>query len=103
MRKPPLVRYGSFRTSSALSVLSALVIGALAVGACVEQDDEKPTEDDMKVAKQNILTAAPTPKSPVTADMDGKLVSLGLDTDAATVEPGKDIKLTHYWKLVTPP
>jgi hypothetical protein len=87
--------------------LSALVIGALTVGAlaaaCVEQDDEKPTEDDMKTAKQNILTTAPTPKFPVNADLDGKLTYIGLDADPATVEPGKDIKLTHYWKLVGPP
>src|SRR5215813_1932107 len=76
--------------------------GVLAL-ACVEQDDEKPTEDDMKIAKQNILTTAPTPKFPVNADLDGKLVYLGLDTDAPTIEPGKDVKLTHYWKLVAPP
>src|SRR3954452_18756457 len=85
--------------------LMALNLAALAAGAasCVEQDDEKPTDDDMKVAKSNILTTAPTPKLPVNADLDGKVVYLGLDTDAQTVEPGKDFKLTHYWKLVAPP
>jgi len=72
-------------------------------GACVEQDDEKPNEEDMKVAKQNILATAPTLKYPVNADLDGKLVYLGLDVDPPIVEPGKDVKLTHYWKLVASP
>jgi hypothetical protein len=76
---------------------------ALLVGACVEQDDEKPTDEDMKVAKQNILTSAPAPKYAVNADLDGKVVYLGLDVDPATPEPGRDIKLTHYWKMVASP
>jgi hypothetical protein len=73
------------------------------IGACVEQDDEKPNDDDMKVAKQNILATAPTPKFPVNADLDGKVVYLGLDADPATAEPGHDVKLTHYWKVVALP
>jgi hypothetical protein len=76
---------------------------ALLVGACVEQDDEKPNDDDMKVAKQNILATAPTPRYAVNADLDGKVVYLGLDVDPATPEPGKDVKLTHYWKMVSSP
>jgi len=43
----------------------------------------------MKVAKQNILTTAPTPKYAVNADLDAKIVYLGLDVEPATVEPGK--------------
>jgi len=88
------------RTLAAILSLSA----ALAVAAaCVEQDEDKPSEDDMKAAKQNILTAAPTPRFPVNADLDGKLVYLGLDVDPATIEPGKDVKVTHYWKVVAAP
>lgn len=71
--------------------------------ACVEQEEDKPTEDDMKVVKQNILTTAPTPKHAVNADLDGKVVYLGLDVDPAEIEPGKEVKLTHYWKLVASP
>ena len=56
----------------------------------------------MKVAKQNILTTAPTPKYAVNADLDGKVVYLGLDVDPPPIEPGKDVKLTHYWKVVSP-
>ncbi|HEY2903211.1 MAG TPA: carbohydrate-binding family 9-like protein [Polyangia bacterium] len=82
--------------------LAACAVSLLSA-ACVEQDDDKPTEEDMKVAKQNILTTAPTPKYPVNADLDGKVVYLGMDTDPAVMEPGKDFKLIHYWKLVASP
>ncbi len=83
-------------------VVASLSLAALFAGACVEQDEDKPSEDDMKVAKQNILTTAPTPKFPVNADLDGKIIYLGMDAEPAVVEPGKDVKLTHYWKVVAP-
>ena len=70
---------------------------------CVEQDEDKPTTDDLAVAKQNVLQTAPAPRYPVNADLDGKAVYLGLDVEPVPVEPGKDVKLTHYWKLVSPP
>ena len=78
------------------------VTATMLLGACVEQDDDKPNDEDMKVAKQNLLATAPTPKYAVNADLDGKVVYLGLDVDPATPEPGRDIKLTHYWKVVAP-
>jgi hypothetical protein len=78
------------------------VVAILSAG-CVEQDDEKPNDDDMKVAKQNILATAPTPKYAVNADLDGKLVYIGMDVDPPNPEPGHDIKLTHYWKMVASP
>jgi hypothetical protein len=80
-----------------------LVFVSLAAIACVQQEEEKPTADDMAIAKQNILTTPPTPRYPVNADLDGKVVYLGLDVDVVPVEPNKDVTLTHYWKLVTPP
>ena len=57
----------------------------------------------MAAAKQNILTTPPTPKYAVNADLDGKVVYLGLDVDHVPIEPGKDVTLTHYWKLVASP
>jgi hypothetical protein len=80
-----------------------MALACLLAAACVEQEEDKPSEEDMKFAKQHILTAAPTPKYPVNADLDGKLAYLGLDVDAQTIEPGKDVKLTHYWKMVASP
>lgn len=74
----------------------------MASGACVEREDEKPSEEDMKFVQANILTTAPTPKFPVNADLEGKVVYLGVDVEPATVTPGKELKLTHYWKAVAP-
>jgi hypothetical protein len=71
--------------------------------ACIEQDEEKPTADDMAVAKQNVLATAPSPRFPVNADIDGKFTYLGLDVGGVPIEPGKDVTLTHYWKLVAAP
>ena len=91
----------SSRASRFLPVFLLVSVSALA--ACVEQDDDKPSVDDMEAAKQNVLTTAPTPRYPVNADLDGKVVYLGLDVDPVPVEPGKDVTLTHYWKLVASP
>ncbi|MDX2024269.1 MAG: carbohydrate-binding family 9-like protein [Deltaproteobacteria bacterium] len=76
---------------------------ALAGTGCVEQQDDKPTAEDMTFVKQHLLSAAPSPKIAVNADLDGKVVYLGMDADPVPVEPGKDVKLTHYWKVVSPP
>ena len=85
--------------SAPLALKTAIPLCVLLL-ACVEQDDDKPTAEDMAAAKQNILTTAPTPKYAVNADLDGKIVYLGLDVDHVPIEPGKDVTLTHYWKLV---
>ncbi len=86
------------------AVVAALVSASWAgtVG-CVEQDDDKPTEEDMKTVRANLLTTPPSPKGVVNADLDGKLIYLGMDFDPPVAEPGKEIKLTHYWKSVASP
>jgi len=83
--------------------MAVVVAGVATASACVEQDDEKPSDDEMKAVRGNLLTAAPTPKHAVNADLDGKLVYLGLDTEPDVAEPGKELKLTHYWKMVASP
>ncbi len=92
----------STKTLAVRWLTASLAVAALFGSACVEQDEDKPSDDDMKVAKQNILTTAPTPKFAVNADFDGKIIYLGMDADPAVVEPGKDVKITHYWKVVAP-
>ena len=57
----------------------------------VEQDADKPTPQDLAYAKQSLLTTAPTPRYPVNADLDGKVVYLGLDANPVPAEPGKAI------------
>jgi hypothetical protein len=90
--------------------LSACLRGGIAVallgasfGACVEQDDDKPTEEDLKVVRQNLLPAPPAPKYVVNADLDGKITYLGMDTEPAVAEPGKELRISHYWKVVAAP
>jgi hypothetical protein len=100
MRQALVRKPGMRRAPLALTIAIPL---ALLSFACVEQDEDKPTAADMAAAKENILTTAPTPKYPVNADLDGKLVYLGLDVDQVPIEPGKDVTLTHYWKLVASP
>jgi hypothetical protein len=91
-----------FPLAARLLTLSLSLFATVGAVSCVEQDDEKPTADDMAVAKQNILTTAPTPRYPVNADLDGKAIYLGLDVDPVPIDPGKEITLTHYWKVVAP-
>jgi hypothetical protein len=88
-----------------LAVVSCLpvLLSAVPLVGCVEQDENKPTADDLATAKQNILSVAPTPRYPVNADLDGKLVFLGLDVDPLPAEAAKDLKLTQYWKVIAPP
>ncbi len=81
----------------------ALGVALGVLGACVEQAEEKPTPEDLDFIKKNILTTAPTPQFPVNANIDNKVVYLGLDVSMNPVEPGKDVKLTHYWKVLAPP
>ncbi|HVV50391.1 MAG TPA: carbohydrate-binding family 9-like protein, partial [Polyangia bacterium] len=82
-----------------LAALSLLV----AAGGCVEQEPDKPTSDDLAVAKQNLLSAPPSPKYAVNANLDGKVLFLGMDVDPLPVEAGKDVKLTQYFKVLSPP
>ncbi len=92
--------FASFRSRGSLGSLVAL---ALALGAgCVEQAEEKATAEDLAVIKQSILATAPTPQFPVNADLDGKAIYLGLDVSPNPIEPGKEAKLIHYWKVVSP-
>ena len=75
----------------------------LAAFACVEQDRDKPSATDLTAAKQNLLSTPPSPRYPVNADLDGKIVFLGLDADPLPAESGKDLKLTQYFKVVATP
>jgi hypothetical protein len=71
----------------------------LSLVGCVEQSPDLPSEDDIKAAKEHLLSTPPTPKFPVNADLEDKLTYLGLDVDTDTVTPGKPFTLTHYWKV----
>ncbi len=77
----------------------ALVFAA----GCVEQTPDMPSEEDLKAARANILTAPPaTVQHPVNGELEDKLTYLGCDVDTDTVVPGKPFNMTHYWKVNTP-
>ena len=82
--------------------LYLVALSGLALG-CVEQAEDKPTKEDEEFVKKNILSAPPTPQFVVNADLDGKLIYLGMDVSPNPVEAGKDVKVTHYWKVNVAP
>lgn len=69
-----------------LAVRLAVVPMVFVLGACVEQEPDKPSADDLSVAKQNLLSSPPAPRYAVNADLDGKVVFLGLDVDPLPAE-----------------
>jgi hypothetical protein len=86
-----------------LAIRLAVVPMLFLLGACVEQEPDKPSADDLTAAKENLLSAAPAPRYPVNADLDGKVIFLGMDVDPLPAVAGKDLKLTQYWKVVAAP
>ena len=92
------------RVSSKRSVgwLYLVALFGLTVG-CVEQGEDKPTKEDEEFIAKNILASAPTPQFVANTDLDGKLIYLGMDVSPNPVEAGKDVKVTHYWKVIAAP
>src|SRR5262245_25023725 len=80
--------------------LAALL--SIPVAACVEQTPDVPSEEDLKAARLNILSQAPTPKLALNANLESKVTILGVDLDTDVVEPGKPFTITIYWKVNQP-
>lgn len=76
-----------------------IALAALLVPGCVEQEPDRPTVEDKRQIKENILSSAPEMKFKVNADLEGKVTYLGLDVDRDVIKPGEQFKLTHYWKV----
>jgi Carbohydrate family 9 binding domain-like len=73
---------------------------ALAASGCVEQAPDMPSEEDIKAAREHILTQPPANiQHRVDADLEDKVTYLGCDVDTEVVTPGKPFTLTHYWKV----
>jgi hypothetical protein len=81
-----------------------MVVAALAVTGCVEKNPggkgKKISED---YVNENLLTAVPTMKNAVNADLGGKVVYLGNDVDTETLAPGGKVTVTHYWRITAAP
>ena len=77
----------------------ATSLSLLLLPGCVEQEPDRPTEEDKRIIRNNILKQAPEMKFKVNADLEGKVTYLGLDVDQDTIQPGRQFTLTHYWKV----
>jgi len=91
-----------FGSRSWLAVTTALALAPLLAG-CSGREEEKLSETDLQMVHSNLLPSEPTPKNPVNADLDGKLVYLGSDFEPAVAAPGQQVRVTSYWKVVQPP
>jgi len=81
----------------------ALVVAAVSLVGCVEQQNDMPSEEDIKAAHEHVLSAPPaTIQHPSDAQLEDKLEYLGVDVDTDVVTPGKAFTLTHYWKVLNP-
>lgn len=69
------------------------------VAGCVEQEPDRPTEDDKRVIRQNILSKVPEMKFKVNAKLEDKVTYLGLDVNKDVIQPGEQFTLTHYWQV----
>lgn len=86
-------------------LLSACLVGL--TGGCVEKDPDIPakgrrplTRAEKARVKQNILKTPPAKlRFRVNADLEGKLVYLGMDAPAGPVVPGKPFTVVHYWQV----
>jgi hypothetical protein len=88
------------RLVSTLCLALALAPAAACRDRGLPGGGEKP---DPEFAKKNLLSAEPTPKQVVNADLGGKVVYLGCDLDKTTIKPGEAFTITHYIKVVQPP
>jgi hypothetical protein len=81
-----------------------LVVPSLLLArGCVEQDQTKPSASDLAAARPNLLSSPPSPRYPVNADLDGKVIFIGLDADPLPADAGKDLRLTQYFKVLASP
>lgn len=105
----PSSTLGRMARSANISIRSFLLPACLAmfVGGCVEKDPDisakgrRPLTQAEKVrVRKNILKAPPSRmRFPVNADLEGKLVYLGLAAPEGPVVPGKPFTVVHYWQV----
>jgi hypothetical protein len=94
-----------FGSHSWLAVATALILAPVlaSLAGCSGREEEKLSEADLQMVHSNLLPTAPAPKHAVNADLDGKLVYLGSDFEPAVAEPGKQVRVTNYWKVIEAP
>ncbi len=81
----------------------AYLAAAATLSGCVEQQNDMPSEEDIKAAHEHVLAQPPAKiQHPNDGQLEDKLEYLGCDVDTDTVTPGKAFTLTHYWKVLNP-
>lgn len=71
--------------------------------SCVEKSPSPGEKPDPAYAKTQMLSAEPTPKYVVNANLGDKVMYLGCDVDKTTLKPGDKFTVVHYWKVLNPP
>lgn len=72
------------------------------VFGCVEQEPDRPSAPDWAAIGKHLLQSPPKPQNAVNAELEGKVVYLGLDVSAEPIVPGQAFTLTHYWQVKQP-
>jgi hypothetical protein len=79
------------------------LVAVVALAGRVEQQNDMPSEEDIKAAHENVLAQPPAKiQYPNDAQLDDKLEYLGCDIDVESVVPGKPFTITHYWRTLNP-
>ena len=85
---------------------SQLLMGSITLAlvcACVDQGPKQKQIDPAYIQK-NLLAEPPAQMTnAVNADLGGKVLYLGNDVQASALEPGEEVEVVHYWKVVEPP
>lgn len=108
MNRSPWEPESRVRRACRRTVLASVLCAPLLV-ACVEQSSEVvPSEEEVNAARsQALLQAAPTPRFPSGAVLEGdkgaKVIYLGADVDTDVVTAGRPFNVTHYFKVEQPP
>ena len=79
-------------------VLVALIVGALALGACRSPRQRAWTKEQERQVAAALLAERPTPQIPIDAVFDDALRLIGVDLDRTSVRPGDSVTVTWYWE-----
>ena len=80
--------------------LALVILVALAVTAqsCRKPRKRVLTKEQQIHIQESIGAAMPSSAQAIGASLDGRITLLGVETDQKTVLPGKQLKVTWYWK-----
>lgn len=83
--------------------LLAIVLGVLLVGCVDKGAGPQPKKIDPGFVGKHLLAAVPPLTATLNVELGGKVIYLGNTVDSVRIAPGGPIKITHYWKVISPP